>query len=153
MRFIIFVFVFVLRLRFRFRLRFLSRPHFGPEEAEKARLVNRKGRWVYIKLLFALALCGLAFKLVNLVHAHGIVAKFDPFEILQIQDREANVSFIKKQYRKLSLIYHPDKNIGPKAVAAGEMFQKIAKAYEALTDETSKENWEKYGNPDGKQVS
>lgn len=28
---------------------------------------------------------------------------------------------------------------------------KIAKAYEALTDETSKENYEKYGNPDGKQ--
>ena len=28
----------------------------------------------------------------------------------------------------------------------------IAKAYEALTDETAKANWEKYGNPDGKQV-
>ena len=27
----------------------------------------------------------------------------------------------------------------------------IAKAYEALTDPESKENWEKYGNPDGKQ--
>jgi len=132
--------------------KFKARPNFGPEEAEKARLVNRKDRWVYIKLLFALLLCGLAFYLVKLVRAHGIVAKFDPFEILQIEDREANVSFIKKQYRRLSLIYHPDKNIGPKAVAAGEMFQKIAKAYEALTDETSKKNWEKYGNPDGKQA-
>ena len=27
----------------------------------------------------------------------------------------------------------------------------VAKAYEALTDATAKENWEKYGNPDGKQ--
>ena len=27
----------------------------------------------------------------------------------------------------------------------------IAKAYEALTDETAKANWEKFGNPDGKQ--
>ncbi|CAN0432964.1 unnamed protein product, partial [Phaeothamnion confervicola] len=34
---------------------------------------------------------------------------------------------------------------------AEDMFMKIAKAYEALTDQTSKENWEKYGNPDGKQ--
>lgn len=29
------------------------------------------------------------------------------------------------------------------------MFDKIAKAYQALTDEESRENWEKYGNPDG----
>lgn len=29
---------------------------------------------------------------------------------------------------------------------------KIAKAYEALTDEAAKENYEKYGNPDGKQA-
>jgi translocation protein SEC63 len=47
------------------------------------------------------------------------------------------------------LKYHPDKNIGDKS--AEEMFMKIAKAYEALTDEASKENYEKYGNPDGKQ--
>jgi len=26
---------------------------------------------------------------------------------------------------------------------------KISKAYAALTDETARENWEKYGNPDG----
>lgn len=33
------------------------------------------------------------------------------------------------------------------------MFMKIAKAYEALTDDVSKENWEKYGNPDGPQTA
>ena len=32
------------------------------------------------------------------------------------------------------------------------MFMKIAKAYEALTDESARENYEKYGNPDGKQA-
>ena len=30
---------------------------------------------------------------------------------------------------------------------------KIAKAYEALTDDVSRENWEKYGNPDGPQAA
>lgn len=30
------------------------------------------------------------------------------------------------------------------------MFMKVAKAYEALTDPVAKENWERYGNPDGK---
>ena len=32
------------------------------------------------------------------------------------------------------------------------MFLKIAKAYEALTDETAKENYRLYGNPDGRQA-
>jgi translocation protein SEC63 len=33
------------------------------------------------------------------------------------------------------------------------MFMKIAKAYEALTDDESRENWIKYGNPDGPQAA
>lgn len=28
----------------------------------------------------------------------------------------------------------------------------IQKAYKALTDEASRENWQKYGHPDGQQV-
>ncbi len=58
------------------------------------------------------------------------------------------MSEIKKKYRKLSKIYHPDKQGGDQ-----DMFMKIAKAYEALTDEVSRENWEKYGNPDGPQAA
>ncbi len=58
------------------------------------------------------------------------------------------MSEIKKQYRRLSKVYHPDKQGGNQ-----EMFMKIAKAYEALTDDVSRENWEKYGNPDGPQAA
>jgi len=36
--------------------------------------------------------------------------------------------------------------------AAEARFQNIAKAYEALTDETARENYEKYNNPDGRQA-
>lgn len=86
--------------------------------------------------------------LVTLVQNDGQVSTFDPYQVLGIE-HTAIASEIKKAYRKLSLKYHPDKNIGNKL--AEEMFMKIAKAYEALTDETSKENYEKYGNPDGKQ--
>ena len=93
---------------------------------------------------------GLLFVyLIRLVIADGHVQAFDPYSILGV-DQGAAMGDIKKAYRKLSLIYHPDKNTGNKV--AEEMFMKIAKAYEALTDETSKENYEKYGNPDGKQV-
>ena len=86
--------------------------------------------------------------LVSLVSSDGEVSTFDPYQILGIE-AGAEDKAIKSAYRKLSLKYHPDKNIGSKV--AEEMFMKIAKAYEALTDETSKENYEKYGNPDGKQ--
>ena len=91
----------------------------------------------------------LLIYLISLVRNDGEVSTFDPFMILGIETG-STLAEIKKAYRKLSLTYHPDKNIGNKK--AEEMFMKIAKAYEALTDENSKANYEKYGNPDGKQA-
>jgi len=86
--------------------------------------------------------------LVRAVAEDAELASFDPFKILSIhptaEDKE-----IRKAYRKLSLQYHPDKNAGNKV--AEEMFMKVAKAYEALTDEEARKNWLEYGNPDGKQ--
>ncbi|XP_052277344.1 translocation protein SEC63 homolog isoform X2 [Dreissena polymorpha] len=69
--------------------------------------------------------------------------EYDPFEILQV-DTEASLHEIKKAYRKLSLEHHPDMATGD-----SEMFMKIAKAYAALTDEESRNNWKTYGHPDG----
>ncbi|KAG8582409.1 hypothetical protein GDO81_008037 [Engystomops pustulosus] len=72
--------------------------------------------------------------------------EYNPYEVLGI-DPGATLTEIKKQYRLLSLKYHPDKG-GDDA-----MFMKIAKAYEALTDDESRRNWEEYGNPDGPQAT
>ena len=72
--------------------------------------------------------------------------RFDPFEILEISEG-APISEIKKSYKRLSLKYHPDKNINDKN--AKEKFININKAYRALTNEKAKENYRKYGNPDG----
>ncbi|XP_005098508.1 translocation protein SEC63 homolog isoform X2 [Aplysia californica] len=72
--------------------------------------------------------------------------EYDPFNELGI-DRGASAAEIKRAYRKLSLIYHPDRETGdPKK------FMRIAKAYAALTDEESRKNWEEHGNPDGPEA-
>ncbi|XP_065908405.1 translocation protein SEC63 homolog isoform X2 [Dysidea avara] len=73
--------------------------------------------------------------------------EYDPYEILEIS-RGAEMSEIRRQYRQLSLRYHPDKDTGNQ-----DKFMKIAKAYEALTDEESRKNWEEYGNPDGPRAT
>lgn len=71
------------------------------------------------------------------------MASFDPFEILKIEPT-ASMAEIKKAYYTLSKVMHPDKETGDE-----KAFMMISKAYQALTDKVAKENYEKYGNPDG----
>lgn len=97
-----------------------------------------------ITVFFSIIFCWLLF----MVQQDGEVNSFDPFGILEI-DPGADSKAIKRAFRTLSLKYHPDKNPGDRAAEA--KFMMVAKAYETLTDETAKENYEKYGNPDGKQ--
>ncbi|XP_009775792.1 dnaJ protein ERDJ2A [Nicotiana tabacum] len=76
------------------------------------------------------------------------IEAFDPFSILGLEPGVSE-SVIKKAYRRLSIQYHPDKNPDP---AANKYFvEYISKAYQALTDPVSRENFEKYGHPDGRQ--
>ncbi|KAL6541556.1 DnaJ protein erdj2a [Orobanche gracilis] len=73
---------------------------------------------------------------------------FEPFSILGLEPG-ASDSEIKKAYRRLSIQYHPDKNPDP---AAHKYFvESVSKAYQALTDPISRENFEKFGHPDGRQ--
>ncbi|XP_050221937.1 dnaJ protein ERDJ2A-like [Mercurialis annua] len=76
------------------------------------------------------------------------VQVFDPYSILGLEPG-ALESEIKKKYRRLSVQYHPDKNPDPEAHKFFVEF--ITKAYQALTDPLSRENYEKYGHPDGRQ--
>ncbi|KAB1209523.1 hypothetical protein CJ030_MR6G002442 [Morella rubra] len=73
---------------------------------------------------------------------------FEPFSILGLEPGVSD-SEIKKAYRRLSILYHPDKNPDPEA--HNYFVEYISKAYQALTDPTSRENFEKYGHPDGRQ--
>lgn len=107
-----------------------------------------KSRGFMINLGITIVLSALFLWLAVSVTTDGEVNSFDPFTILEI-DSGSDSKAIKKAYRALSLKYHPDKNPGDRAAEA--KFMMVSKAYEALTNEEARENWEKYGNPDGKQ--
>lgn len=72
---------------------------------------------------------------------------FVPNEILGVAP-DATVAQVKKAYRKLSREKHPDKN--PDNPEAVNEFIQITKAYTIMTDEKARDNFLKYGNPDGK---
>ncbi|XAR64646.1 hypothetical protein NMG60_11008401 [Bertholletia excelsa] len=81
-------------------------------------------------------------------HIRQEIQVFEPFSILGVEPG-ASDSEIKKSYRRLSIQYHPDKNPDPEAHKY--FVEYISKAYQALTDPVSRENFEKYGHPDGRQ--
>eukprot|EP00873_Tetraselmis_striata_P022645 jgi/Tetstr1/442909/TSEL_030972.t1 len=62
---------------------------------------------------------------------------------------DATEKDVKRQYRDIARIYHPDKSPDPKAA---EYFDLLVTAFKALTDDTVREIYKKYGHPDGPQV-
>lgn len=66
----------------------------------------------------------------------------DFYEILEIS-RDASASEIKKSYKKLAKKYHPDLNQGDKEAEA--KFKEISVAYEILSDEQKRSNYDRFG--------
>lgn len=81
--------------------------------------------------------------------------KFDPYTLLDVSVTASDKE-IKSKYRKLSVTHHPDKLSGkglsePEKEAAELLWVQIGLAYKSLTDPETKENFIKYGHPDGPQ--
>ena len=106
---------------------------------------NNKSLTFYIGALIFLSLLSSKYYK-KIIETQNKIKVFDPYEILEIS-HSANDKEIKKSFKKLALKYHPDKNLNN--IQAKAKFMLITKAYESLTNENSKKNFELYGNPDG----
>ncbi|GJM59190.1 molecular chaperone DnaJ [uncultured Dubosiella sp.] len=67
--------------------------------------------------------------------------KRDYYEVLGV-DKGASQDNIKKAYRKLAMKYHPDVNKDP---GAEDKFKEINEAYEVLSDEQKRANYDRFG--------
>jgi molecular chaperone DnaJ len=70
-------------------------------------------------------------------------SKRDFYEILGVT-RSASADEIKKAYRKVAMQYHPDRNPGDKT--AEDKFKEAAEAYEVLSDQEKRSQYDRYGH-------
>ena len=74
----------------------------------------------------------------------------DYYKILEVSEN-ADILKIKKQYRKLAMKYHPDRNAGDEK--ATKKFREITEAYEVLSNEKKRKEYDckrKNGNNQSK---
>lgn len=70
----------------------------------------------------------------------------DYYEILGV-GKDSSQDDIKKAFRTLAKKYHPDANPGDPSAEA--KFKEVNEAYEVLSDEGKRSNYDAYGNPNG----
>ena len=71
----------------------------------------------------------------------------NPYETLGVA-KNASADEIKKAYRKLARQYHPDKNPGD--AAAEERFKEVQNAYDVLSDDEKRQQYDRFGSANGR---
>uniref|UniRef100_A0A3P8QAW6 DnaJ homolog subfamily C member 16 n=1 Tax=Astatotilapia calliptera TaxID=8154 RepID=A0A3P8QAW6_ASTCA len=106
----------------------------------------------YIVTVMARSKLSLPLAIVVVLHVllAGLVyaePEMDPYKILGVT-KGASQAEIKKFYKRLAKEWHPDKNKDP---GAEDMFIKITKSYEILSNEEKRANYDRYGQMDDTQ--
>ncbi|CAH9144078.1 unnamed protein product [Cuscuta epithymum] len=68
----------------------------------------------------------------------------DYYNILKV-NRNASEDDLRKAYRRLAMIWHPDKNPGAKKHEAEAKFKQISEAYDVLSDPQKRQIYDLYG--------
>lgn len=71
-------------------------------------------------------------------------SNYNLYKVLGVE-RNADDVEIKKAYRKMALKWHPDKNVDDNKSKAEKKFKQIAQAYEVLSDEKRRKDYDRYG--------
>ncbi|CAL2038467.1 unnamed protein product [Caenorhabditis brenneri] len=79
------------------------------------------------------------------LHTTHCLSKEDYYKTLGV-DKKADAKSIKKAYFQLAKKYHPDVN---KTKEAQTKFQEISEAYEVLSDDTKRQEYDAYGSGGG----
>lgn len=64
------------------------------------------------------------------------------YDILDVE-KTASVAEIKKSYKRLTLIHHPDKHQKDETIEQQELFKKINNAYEVLSDSKKRNEYDR----------
>ncbi|OQR78456.1 dnaJsubfamily B member 9-like [Tropilaelaps mercedesae] len=75
----------------------------------------------------------------------AVSASDNLYEILGVK-RSSSQKDIKRAFRKLAIKYHPDKN---KEKGTEQKFQRIARAYEILSNEDKRAKYDRFGTTNG----
>jgi DnaJ family protein A protein 2 len=106
---------------------------------------NGKDHILDVKNGYAIFLTDMNHQVKEVTSGTRIVLQFDLYDLLEVSPT-ATEAELKKQYRKLALKYHPDKNPD-----AGDKFKDISHAYDVLSDPQKREMYDRFGEEGDQQ--
>jgi curved DNA-binding protein CbpA len=116
----------------------------GTQKAQTAQTAASLSRFLEGRRIRIAMSCGnriLLLLLVSLLIASVILATMTTYyDILELR-QDASLTDIKKAYRRLAMLHHPDRNRGNEEQAT-LIFQKVSEAYEVLSEETKRKEYD-----------
>jgi DnaJ-class molecular chaperone len=79
------------------------------------------------------------------IECKKIIEKTDYYDILGL-NKDATEDEIRKNYKKMAIKFHPDKN---SSKFAEDAFKKVSHSFSVLSNKEKKQNYDKFGSEEG----